>query len=361
MDSLTAVSEIAAEFSIISSDTGIDNEFFQTDITYNSLSTIFELPVIGATGFAAIDLFLFSAPDKNASIAGELNAGQGFTILNEVKDFWYVSVNNLTGWVTSNLCMINIPDIIPSIVQDNTNTYSSLMRSSQIDIPNITGHALYNAKDFNLRLGREEYIAPVLYQMAAKIFDAQKTALANGHTIIIYESFRPHDAHQAVFENFEELINTNAAVRRGVSSGWLFSGWFLAPSPYNHQRGTAVDVSLGVILEKETVVAGGFQFTRVLKYSEFPMQSQMHELSADAVIFTTSIYSRDDIAWRSAVYLDTVTEGTRILHNYMTGSGLTPLASEWWHFNDIEATALATANDVLGKFQIEKSFSLPVK
>ena len=38
--------------------------------------------------------------------------------------------------------MINLPDIIPSIIYDDTNSYSSLFKSSGIDIPNVTGKKL---------------------------------------------------------------------------------------------------------------------------------------------------------------------------------------------------------------------------
>ena len=322
--------------------------------------TVLELPVIGATGFAAIDLPLYLVPGEHAVVIETLSAGQGFTILDEIKDWWYIVFNNTAGWVTYNLCMINIPDVIPSIVQDNTNTYASLFRSSKIDIPNVTGLALYNAKDFNKRLGREEYIAPVLYGMAKKLHRAQQAALANGHTLIIYEAFRPHDAHQIVFDNFTTLINRNAVVRQGVTSGWFTRNWFLAPAPYNHQRGSAVDVSLGIIIDKETVTMGGHKFTHVVRFSEFQMQSEMHELSGASAIFTEGIISSDNVRWRTATFFPHVTEGTRILFNYMTGSDMSPLCSEWWHFNDLEATSLAIENNVVGKFQIEKSYSLPV-
>lgn len=38
-----------------------------------------------------------------------------------------------------------------------------------------------------------------------------------------------------------------------------------------------------------------------------------------------------------------LTEGTKALMTYMVQSDMTPLASEWWHFNDIDAM-----NDIEG-------------
>jgi len=341
-----------------SADSGAAGE--ETTIKETHVSTVFELPVIGASGYAAIDLPLYLAPGEHAVIVDNVKAGQGFTILDEVNGYWYITVNNSAGWIFNRLCMINIPDVIPSIVHDNTNTYSSLFRSSKIEIPNVTGTALYNAKDFNRRLAREEFIAPVLYGMAEKLYNAQKAALANGHTLIIYESFRPHDAHQIVFDNFTELINKNAVVRQGVTSGWFTRNWFIAPAPYNHQRGSAVDISLGTVIDRITVTAGIYQYTHVARFSEFPMQSAMHELSGASAIFTEPMLSSDNVRWRTATFLPNVTEGTKILFKYMTEALMSPLCSEWWHFNDLEATELAIANNVLGKYQIEKSYSLPV-
>lgn len=321
---------------------------------------VFELPVIGATGIAGTRLPLYLVPGENAFIVDYLGAGRGFTILDEIKDWWYIVTGNTAGWVMNSLCLINIPDIIPSIVHDNTNTYSSLFRSSWVDIPNVTGLALYKAKDFNRRLGREEYITPVLYGMAEKLYIAQQNAVANGHTIIIYEAFRPHDAHQIVFNNLSELIKTDPYVLEGLTSSWYTLNWFLAPSPYNHQRGTAVDASLGIIIDKKIIKTGAYEYTHVASFSEFTMQTPIHELSGAAAIFTAPVFSRDDVSWRSAVFCDYVTEGTRLLFNYMTGAGLTPLASEWWHFNDLINTDIAVANNINGRFQIEKSYSVPV-
>ena len=70
--------------------------------------------------------------------------------------------------------MVNLPDLIPSIIYDDTNAYSSLFKSSEIDIPNITGKQLYNNKTYNERLSKEEFMMPVIYAMAKKNHESSR-------------------------------------------------------------------------------------------------------------------------------------------------------------------------------------------
>ena len=322
-----------------------------------------ELPITGSTGFAAVNLQLRQQPDTGAGVVATLSAGQAFTIVREEGNWWFVEVLlegvNQRGWVVSRYCMINLPDIIPSIIYYNTNVFSSLFRSSGYEVPNVTARWLYEGRDFNYRLGREEFIMPVMYGMAPKIFQAQQMAISRGHTLIIYEAFRPHYAHVLVHRNFLHLVHTNPAVLAGVNYGPFSSGWFLAPSPYNHQRGTAIDVSLGKIEEVEIRVTGGFEYKHITQFTEFEMQTPMHELSVESALFITTPNPHNQTAWMSASFAPNVTNGTIQLVMYMAAAGLTPLASEWWHFNDIPTTDLAISAGVLGQFSIAQSFSRP--
>ena len=316
----------------------------------------FELPVIGASGYAAMDLPVY---DSDSNIISALNAGQGFTILREEEEWWFIEAGNARGWVINLYCFINLPDIIPSIVYNNTNTYSSLFRSSFTDIPNITGMPLYRARDFNERLGREEYIMPVLYGMAEKIFNAQRAALADGNTLVIYEAFRPAEAHNLLHEHFSDLIETNPQIRAGITAENFNVRWFLAESPYNHQRGTAIDTTLARVDGRETRISGSYRYMHITAYTEFPMQTPLHELSVAAAIMSSRVNSRSATSWRSFPILDIATPGTVLLFRYCTEAGLTPLSSEWWHYNDLEYTELAVDLDFQGDFHIEVTYSRP--
>ena len=319
----------------------------------------FELPVTGATGYAANNIPVFRSANIFSSFAGTLDAGQGFTILEEEDDWWHIEINNIRGWVLHKYCFINLPDIIPSIVYNNTNTYASLFRSSGLDIPNITGRALYEGRDLNTRLGRDEYISPVLYAMAGKIFAAQQAALAEGNTLIIYEAFRPAEAHNELHEHFSLLVETNTLVRSGITADSFNIRWFLAEAPYNHQRGTAIDTSLGRIDTWEVKTTGHYVYIHITEYTEYPMQTPVHELSVAAAVFDSNVHARSTTSWRSAVISDKASPGTVLLQRYCTNAGLTPLASEWWHFNDLENTDVAIDIDITGEFHITRTYSKP--
>ena len=54
--------------------------------------------------------------------------------------------------------------------------------------------------------------------------------------------------------------------------------------------------------------------------------------------------------WRSVPEAESMTQGSRLLQKFCTGAGLTPLASEWWHFNDNEAITNDLLNLARGDF-----------
>ena len=95
-----------------------------------------------------------------------------------------------TGWVSKTYTMVNLPDVLPSIRYNATNSYDSLYRSCGKALA-LTGTSLYTGKSENAKLGYAEYNMPVLYTMAKKIAFAQATALSEGYTLVLYEGFRP--------------------------------------------------------------------------------------------------------------------------------------------------------------------------
>ena len=326
-------------------------------INYVEQHGLYELPVEGATGYASIKLSLFAEANEASAIVTTAAPGQGFTILEELGDYWFVDMAGTKGWIYNPLCIINLADIIPSMIYDNTNTYSSMLKSSGYDIANVTGEALYDGKDFNDRLGKEEYIAGVLYGMAPKVAAAQKAALAEGNTIIMYEAFRPSDTHDVIFDNLSALVNSNADVYAGVIADGFTSNWFLAPSPYNHQRATAMDVGLAKVVSEEMVTTGDYEYKQVTEYEVYPMQTDLHELSSESAIFDTPVTSMSETAWLNVGLHENATEGSILLQGYCADAGLTPLASEWWHFNDLPNTDLAKKHWITGDYSLDDTYS----
>lgn len=319
----------------------------------------FELPIEGATGYASVEMPLRERASQEADTLIELNPGDGFRIISEEGEWWQVENDTDAGWILHQYAFINLPDVIPSIIYDNTNGYASVFRSSGEDIPEVTDEVLYNSLTYNKRLEKEEYMMPVLYSMSKKIYDVQQEALENDDTLILNEGYRPFNVQEHVSEQLANLAESNSNVREGINTPPWSISWFIASGISNHQRGYAIDVSLASVEEKETVNYGNYTVDEFLSYTEYDMPTPIHELSNAGVVFAEVVTPQNDIAWKEATLSDTMTEGAITLQEYAANAGLTPLASEWWHFNDLEARDETIDNSSDGRFIISELFSIP--
>ena len=154
-----------------------------------------------------------------------------------------------TGWVDKAHIFVNLPDVLPNIAYNLTND---------------------GKKVFNLRLDRKEYIVPCMYTLAQRLAKVQKSAMANGETLIICEAFQ-----------------TNGA-----------SG---------HQAGLSVDMTLAKG-DPEELFEYNLDGTAYQKYEAW-MECDMpaHETSP---------------------------ENAKRLQKYCVDAGLIPHDSEWWQFDD---------------------------
>ena len=317
-----------------------------------------ELPVQGATGYAATGIPLYAAPDPGPDDEplADWQPGQSFTILAEQGDWWQVQAGEQTGWVRHDFCLINLPDVIPSLVYRDTNSEASLFRASGCEIPGVTGQALYDARSYNARFGQEMANMAVLYATAKKLADVQARALADGYTLVLYEGFRPYDTQVTVANALEALAAENETVRAGIDTEPWSIGWFIAGGVSNHQQGYAVDVSLARVTATAAETCGPYAYTRVTGYEELAMPTAMHELSAAAASLAEPVASRDPDAWRQADPAPAMTEGALLLQSYCVAAGLTPLASEWWHFNDLDRLAVVDSS-WRGEFALAENVS----
>ena len=278
-------------------------------------------------------------------------------ILKENNDWWYVSINNCNGWLPNKYCMINLPDVIPSIIYDDTNSYKSLFLSSQKELPNITGKQLYNVYQFNSRLNKEEFIMPIMYPTAKKIAKVQHLALSNNQSLKIYETFRPLDVQKKISSNLSFLMNNDSTVFNGINRNSWNESWFIAQSISNHQRGIALDVSLVNVIDSTYNQIGKYSYTSIIEYKECKMPTRMHELSADAVSLKYGVNSNSKTAWQNVPLSNTMTESAICLQNYFTKCGFCPLASEWWHFNDLDTKDLLDGFYSSGQYYIRECLS----
>ena len=276
-----------------------------------------------------------------------LEPGTAFTILKEEGDWWQVRCRGETGWVDHRICFINLPDVVPSILYDATNSYDSLYRSAGKALSGVTGESLYPGMTYNPRLGRSEFMMPVLYAMAYRICEAQQAALSEGNSLVIYEAYRPYSTQRAVVKALTALIRSDPEVDAAVNRGPWGPGNFIAMGYSNHQRGFAMDVSLAKVWSTREEQVGDYTVLQVVDYDLYEMPTPMHELSADAVTFT-----RPTGAWRTAEPAPGMNDPAFALQRYCTDAGMTPLSSEWWHFNDYAARDLAGGRLSVGDFHI---------
>ena len=316
-----------------------------------------ELPVNGATGYASVRMDLKAAADAGSETISALEAGTAFEVVEEVGDWWYVQTETESGWVQHLYCFINLPDVIPSIIYDNTNTYASKFVSSGKAIPGITGVALYDGKAYNMRLGKVSDIVPVLYSMSKKIYLAQQAALAEGNTLVIYEGYRPYSAQKMTVDALTNLAVSDPEVMAGINTHPWDTNWFIATSVSNHQMGYAIDVTLAKITEQQEIVIGDYAATAITGYTEYTMPTTIHELSMASATFTGPVKSSSPTAWLQATLADTMNEVAILLQRYCTDAGLTPLASEWWHFNDLDARFSTEGNSSKGEYLLDATMS----
>jgi len=284
----------------------------------------FEKNIKGSTGWATINLSIRESANDSSNILGTVNSGDAFLIMSEEGDYWKVKYNGVIGYVNHNYCMINLPDIIPSIKYNISNASSSIYRSSNVDIPDITGTRLYSVgKVMNYKIGREEYIVPSLYSTAKMIYNGQVRALNDGYSLMIYDSYRPRSVSTLIANKLNILYQNNATVKdkidysTGLDGTRYFWGqsWFLAQSLSTHNVGSAIDVTLFDLNSNSEVV----------------MPTLMHELSTDAIKYYSGNVSKISDNYSVGMLNN---EYARKLDGYMTGAGMQTLASEWWHFQD---------------------------
>ena len=327
---ISAVKEINTASSIVGEEEEKEEEKEETTLEDGVLK--------GATGYTAVNSKKYLRAKAYNSSKGImiLKPGVPFRILstNSTGTWWKVRYQGKVGYVESAYCMINLPDYIPSITYKITNASKSIYMSSGSKL-SVTGKKLYDTgKVYNVRLGKNQYIVPVVYSFAQKILKAQTQALKEGYSLKIYDAYRPVSVANEIKTSLDSLYNSNATVRNNINfasngTGWGKS-WFIAQNSSAHSYGVAIDVSL---TKKGS--------TKVLK-----MPSKVHELSTAAVKYKYGVTGQTTV--RKDLYADTMTTAAKKLDRYMVNAGLTNLASEWWHFQDNTAYSRIRAVEANG-------------
>jgi len=323
---------------------------------------LLELPLIGATGWVAVSTALRATASNDGDEITAMQPGTGFTILADSGDWWRVELpDGTTGWVDWRRCFVNLPDVLPSIVYNITNASASSFRSSGYALAGITGQPLYSARAFNARLGRYEYIVPAMLPMARALFGAQQQAQQIGHTLVIYEAFRPQSAQTAMANAVQALMRDNASANDAITrSSWPLI-WFISTGTSNHQRGGTIDVTLARIGNVEVLQTGAYSFVRVTNHTEMAAISPIHEMGPASAITETprGITTLQIINETANLTGAAMTSGIARMQLILATAGLNPLSSLWWQFDHSPSITMATSSGIVGDFYTATVYSVP--
>lgn len=170
------------------------------------------------------------------------------------------------------------------------------------------------------------------------------------------EGYRPYEVQVKIREELLAASQVDSQIKAGISTAPWSTTWFISTGISNHQRGYAVDVSLATILETEVLQVGDYLMENIVEYQEAVMPTPIHELSSFSKSMAYPVNSNNDIDWRTAILSETMNEKALLLREYCTKSGFTPLASEWWHFNDLDYSGKINCT---GDFFLTELFSQP--
>lgn len=266
---------------------------------------------LNSTIWPTRDLPVYASATGNDTLT-TVSAGTGLWVLaleNGRFGVW-LPEQECMGYLDSNSCMINLPEYLGSLCSYNiTNSYNSAYTIHDIPIPDVTGTIIPGYEHIYQDNG--EFLVPLLYPTAQKLFQAALFAQQQGFRLKIYDAYRPGLATEVLYDRTMAILNDPLPTYTayGIDTyGELMMGGggfslnsFLAKGTSMHNLGLALDLTLEDENGKDLV-----------------MQATIHDLSCYA-----AQYRNNDNAKR--------------LWDIMTSAGFGDLSTEWWHFQDNDA------------------------
>ena len=252
------------------------------------------------------EMDIYADPEGTEKI-GTLPTDRAACVLGEENGYLLVGTPEGSGYVDADYCMIDLPDYIGGLCEYRiTNSVSSIYMVHGYPLENMTETVITGYEAVALPEGG--YLAPLLYPTAQKLIEAALALREDGYKLRIYDSFRPHIATRAVYDQALELMDLpvseeeDAPTYRQIMTGDRYSLWdFLAAGISKHNRGIAVDVEL----------------LRIEDGTALKMQTDIHDLS-----------------WHASTANNDL--NAKMLADYMRDAGFGTLFSEWWHFQDMD-------------------------
>lgn len=278
-----------------------------------------------ATVWPVKDLLVYDSATKG-QVVGTARVGTAFCALEETNGMFAVRFGEGTGYISSNYCMINLPEYLGGLCSYQiTNSVSSIYAIHEFSIENVTGVITTGYE--NVHQQNDSYLVPLLYPAAKRLLSAAKSALEQGYRLKIYDSFRPHKATLEIYDLTSQIMAdpVPAATYTGIAKetmdlpaprpGWdyLSLGWLMTGSNYEQNSflargGSAHNLGIALDLTLEKRDTG----------EEVRMQTAMHDLSQYSVLHQNNAEAD-------------------LLGNIMHNAGFAGLISEWWHFQDNHA------------------------
>lgn len=277
--------------------------------------------VVYSTIWPQKDLDVYS-DSQRTSVIGQAEACDTYCVLDYVDGMFQIRISRDTyGYIDSNYCLINLPDMIGDICSyDIINSYRSAYMVHGYEIPSVTGTVIDGYQ--RVKISGGEYLVPLLFPTAQKLEQAAFAAMAEGYKLKIYDSYRPRQATAAIYNltnNLEKtpipentysgkpmeempVLGEEEVLTYGnlmTDYGRYSLGYFLAAGGSNHNKGIAMDMTLVYLKNGEDV----------------KMQSDIHDLS-----------------WYSETKRNN--SHARKLAAIMKEAGFGTLVSEWWHYED---------------------------
>lgn len=295
------------------------------------------------------DLTVYADAGKTAAI-GIATKGQAFCVLALENGLFRIRFADTYGYIDSTYCMINLPQYLgDNCLYNITNSYQSLYKAHDYEIPNVTGTLVTGYEQ--VRLGEGEYLVPLLYPVAKKLEVAAVDALSRGYKLLIYDSFRPQSATAALHDLalvFSQTMvptpepdpeNPDAPVLPPMTFGDYMTDFyrytlsnFIAKGRSKHNLGIALDLTL-VAIDPATLNPLPDPAAPPLPEGEEPLPT----VGPDGeLIMQTPMH---DLTWYSERLQNNA--NAQLLREIMEGAGFGGIASEWWHYQD---------NDTLNTF-----------
>lgn len=229
--------------------------------------------------------------------------------------------------VPAYLLLVNLPDLPLAADYDIVYAYASTSRCAGQDIPGVTGQRLpgyADGKQENPYLGTREFVVPCAYGTARKVKAAADELSSQDLRLLVYDAYRPMTAQLYLSDAFQTEFWNNQTMQESLN-GWALT-WYVADGASGHNYGASIDVGV--------CDAQG---------NPLPMPSAFDAFDESGHLATAPM-SSESITQSS--YCSTVlqNDACMALHDAFTHAGFSELASEWWHFSDVETeTALRAA------------------